>query len=231
MSREIFNAYFEKLVFIKVDKKEDYTIYAASINSSFGDGKKEYVLLFVPVHMSIADRALIQDLHWKSLQTRILANGYKLKPQKWEIPRGLQSPMFNIIDRSQTRSKYVLEGFNDMEMILQHDPKKNSKMQYHNKLNIIAALSTFKCIIVIEDQNIGMQEVPQGDHQNSQFESETPDYLPRQIVCDNKYCYYQSSDGTLSAPIQGYKQMGISYNMNSNEDVNHDGTDSSFQLL
>ena len=84
-ARTIINRFFEKLIFVKLDKKEEYAIYGAALNSSFGDGKKEYVLLFVPTHMSILDRARIDDLHWKSLQTRILTNGYKMKAQKWDI--------------------------------------------------------------------------------------------------------------------------------------------------
>lgn len=238
-SRDIINRYFAKIVFFKIDKKEDYSIYGAAINSAFGDGKKEHVLLFVPTHMSILDKARIEDLHWKSLQTRLLNNGYKLKVQKWEIPRGGEVPMFSIIHRNDERSKYVLDGDinKEVEMVLKHDPKKKSKMQYHNKINIIAALGTFKCIIVLNEgpppllnnqfhgqQTLSSHPPSQQNFNNQQNvttqryvpppDSEENDnsYLPRNVVCDNKYCYYQAEDGSRSAPIQGYQQMSMNYN-------------------
>ncbi|HMP28703.1 MAG TPA: hypothetical protein PKD85_03835, partial [Saprospiraceae bacterium] len=196
--------------------------------SSFGDGKKEYVLLFVPTHMSILDRARIDDLHWKSLQTRILTNGYKMKAQKWDIPRGGHVPMFSIVHRNEERSKYAMDGDinNEVDMVIKHDPKKKSKMQYHNKMNIIASLGTFKCIIVLNEQLMSRQPTgyPMGKPPVAQRyvppsglveeEEEETSYLPRNVVCDNKYCYYQNSDGTkeiISSPIQGYKPMSISY--------------------
>jgi hypothetical protein len=231
-SRDIINRYFAKVVFFKIDKKEDYSIYGAAINSAFGDGKKEYVLLFVPTHMSILDKAYIEDLHWKSLQTRLLNNGYKLKAQKWEIPRGGEVPMFSIIHRNDERSKYVLDGDinKEVEMVLKHDPKKKSKMQYHNKINIIAALGTFKCILVLNEGPPPLLNNPnQQIHPNQNHPSQIPptqryvppdndsmendnSYLPRNVVCDNKYCYYQAEDGSRSAPIQGYQQMSMNYN-------------------
>jgi hypothetical protein len=274
-SRKIINRFFEKLIFVKLDKKEEYAIYGAALNSSFGDGKKEYVLLFVPTHMSILDRARIDDLHWKSLQTRILTNGYKMKAQKWDIPRGGNVPMFNIVHRNEERSKYTMDGDinNEVEMVIKHDPKKKSKMQYHNKMNIIAALGTFKCIIVLNENappkqhpstypSIGVQPPtgyplgrpsvsqryvppsgaqPQYQSGSEEFEEETS-YLPRNVICDNKYCYYQNSDGTkeiVSSPIQGYKQMSVSYGTPVDvEDHNmpppnnySDGSNEDFELL
>lgn len=213
MSRELINQYFEKLIFIKIDKKEDYTIYGSAINSSFGDGKKEYVLLFVPEHIGITDRALIKDLHWKSLQTRILTNGYKLKPQKWEIPRTKSVPMFNIVARDENRSKYIIEGelSNEVEMMLQHDLKKKTKFQFTNKINLIAALTTFRCIIVINDIS---NSYTSNEEDLSVVEDVDQGYLPRQVVCDNKYCYYQSEDGTktvINKPINGYQPISLEY--------------------
>jgi hypothetical protein len=34
-------------------------------------------------------------------------------------------------------------------MILLHDAKKKSMFQYHNQMNLIAALLTFKCVITV----------------------------------------------------------------------------------
>lgn len=266
--RETIGRYFSNITFSKVDRKEDYAIYGASINSSFGSGKKEYVLLFVPNHMAILDRGKISDLHWKSLQTRILTNGYRLPSQKWDIPRGTQLPMFSVVERTDERSKYKLEGSKETEMILKHDPKKKTKFQYHNRINLVAALSTFMCILVINDETKFSPEtmspytlyppntVPQSVRKRYEpeisksvhlqvpvsvhgSEKEEDSFLPK-IVCNDKYCYYESPSGTAT-PIKGYLPMGVSYgfgeeinenNKFSSEMSNKDrGVDDSFELL
>jgi hypothetical protein len=54
--------------------------------------------------------------------------------------------MFTLIDRLPDRSVYG-GADNTLEMVLLHDPKKKSQIQYHNKINLIAALATYKCAI------------------------------------------------------------------------------------
>lgn len=145
---ELLNAYFDKLVFLKVEQKEGFTIYAASITSSYGDGKKTYALAFVPVHMAILDKGYLRDLHWQNFQTRVLSNGWKIQAQRWDMRqiKGLATPMFNLVERNEARTKYVCESA-PLEMLLLHDPKKKSQYQYHNRINLLAALVTFKCIL------------------------------------------------------------------------------------
>lgn len=148
---EILNSYFGDLLFIKIEKKENFTVYAAAISSSYGDGKKQYALAFIPSHMAILDKGYLRDLHWQNLQTRTLSNGYKLPNQKWTIAKHLPTPMFDIVERNEAKSKYLCES-EPLEMILLHDPKKKSIYQYHNRMNLMAALVTFKCVIsLLED--------------------------------------------------------------------------------
>jgi hypothetical protein len=248
--RETIGQYFANITFSKVDKKEDYIIYGAAIHSSFGAGKKEYVLLFVPTHMAILDTGKITDLHWKSLQTRILTNGYRLNSQKWDVPRGAQLPMFSVTDRNDERSKYTLEGSKETEMILKHDPKKKTRFQYHNRMNLIAALATFMCVLVINDETkftpnptytsnaaplpIRTRYEP-GNPLERQPQPQPYDdegsFLPK-IVCNDKYCYYESPNGSTSAPIKGYLPMGVSYGIGDEPEHNTtNATDDSFELL
>jgi hypothetical protein len=56
---------------------------------------------------------------------------------------------------------------NEVEMVIKHDPKKKSKMQYHNKMNIIASLGTFKCIIVLNEQLMNHQPTGWQQHLKS----------------------------------------------------------------
>lgn len=148
---DTLNAYFGDLTFYKVSLKEDFTLYAAYVSSPFGDNRKQYILAFVPSHIAILDTAPLRDLHWRSLQTRVLPNGYKIPRQAWKVPRGLASPMFALVDRNEARTKYTIEGDPSVEMILLHDPKKKSVYQFGNKINVIAALTSFRCVINLVD--------------------------------------------------------------------------------
>jgi len=145
---EIINAYFDGIVFLKTDQKENYTIYASAISSSFGDGSKTYALAFVPAHMAILDRGYLKDLHWQNFQTRTLTNGWKIANQRWDLRKlkGLPTPMFDVVERNEIKTKYKCES-EPLEMILLHDPKKKSIYQYHNRINMLAALSTFRCVL------------------------------------------------------------------------------------
>lgn len=149
---DIINLYFGKIVFQKVDLREDHAIYVAALSSSYQDGKKQYAMAFVPNHLAVLSRAYLSDLSWVNLQTRTMttANGYKMPPQRWEIPKGLPTPMFTIIDRTENKSSYLSDEL-PLEMILIHDPKKKSKYQYHSHMNLLAALVTFKCVISLLD--------------------------------------------------------------------------------
>jgi hypothetical protein len=145
---DLVSRYFESLVFFKVERKENYVIYAASINSSYGDGKKQYVIAFVLTNFAIPEKCKLSNLPWQNIQTRVLENGWKIPKQNWKIPQDLPNPLFDLQSRDDFSSTYHLAYGNSMlEMILKHDPKKRSKYQYHTKMNLIASLMTFRCVI------------------------------------------------------------------------------------
>lgn len=147
---DIINLYFGKIVFSKIDLREEHAIYVAALSSSYQDGRKQYAMAFVPNHLAVLTRAYLSDLSWVNLQTRTMTNGYKMPPQRWEIPKGLPTPMFSLVERTENKSKYISDEL-PLEMVLIHDPKKKSKYQYHNHMNLLAALVTFKCVISLRD--------------------------------------------------------------------------------
>ena len=234
---DTLNLYFDKIVFFKVDRKEDFAIYAAAITSSFGDGRKQYVLAFVPTHLAILNKAYITNLHWRSLQTRVLANGYKIPQQKWSIPRGLQMPMFIMVDRNDSRTKYTSEDDRTIEMVLLHDVKKKSIYQYGAKINIIAALTSFRCVINLIDVVAKTLPPHQRPIQALATRMPTPElaYRPPEEpvyssgngtgsgACTTKYCMYNAGLSTeegntqLAQPFQSasgngsYRQLPTTY--------------------
>ena len=146
---DLINNYFNKTVFEKVDQKETFIIYAARITSSLGSGQKQYVLAFVPVEHAIKNKAYLYELAWHNVQTRLLRKGYNLVQQKWDMPRNLPNIIFDKIERNKQYTKYIYlnEGEPVFEMILLHDPKKQSRYQYYDRMDIVASLNTFSCVL------------------------------------------------------------------------------------
>jgi len=155
------NPFFKDLIFTKVEPKEGFTIYAAAVSATLGDGKKQYVLVLVPTHMAIVDQARIHELHWSNVQTRYLQNGYRLPPQRFAVPKGIPLLMFHIQRRDTPRSTYIAEDNVPLEMDLLHDPKKKSIHQYYDKMNIVGAIMTFRCSIsVISPTSVPLSSLP-----------------------------------------------------------------------
>jgi hypothetical protein len=145
---EIFNSYFNNLLFTQVDEKEGFSIYGACVSSGLGGGLKRYILLFVPLILTFKKKALIHELNWKNLQTRELSYSYKLPPQPWNLPRGVIDPLLNITKRDLESSQYNAIDMNfPFDIILLHNPKKKSKYQYRNSLTLTAAILMFNCVI------------------------------------------------------------------------------------
>jgi hypothetical protein len=146
---DLVNEYFGNMVFTKVEQKEKFIIYAARISSSFGDGTKQYALAFVPTHLAIKNTAHLNELYWQSFQTRLLNPGYKITPQKWEIPDKVPDIFFKMVTRENSHTNYLPELNIGLELLMIHDPKKTSKYQYHSKITLFGALSSFHCVISV----------------------------------------------------------------------------------
>ena len=142
---EIFNACFKNLVFTRVDEKQGYVIYGASIATGLAGGHKQYVLLFVPSHLTFKTQARIHELPWQNLQTRNLIYSYRLKEQSWVLPRNIPNILLEIRSRNKQYSTYSAVGF-PFEILLLHKPKKKTIYQYHNKIMLAAVISTFSAV-------------------------------------------------------------------------------------
>lgn len=157
---EYINAYFKDLIFTKVvDNKEGYAIYGAGISSGIGGGKMRYVLLFVPVEESYRKRGKIEELRWKNLQTRALGDSYKLKPQRWNIPRDVPDFLLSVQTRSKNYSTYTNPEI-PFEILLLHNPRKKTEYQYRNKLMLSAAIDMFETIINYKQPEVRYPFVP-----------------------------------------------------------------------
>lgn len=158
---DLINFYFKDLVFTKVvENKEGFAIYGAGISSGIGGGKKRYVLLFVPVSLAVRKQGKIQDLSWKNLQTRTLEESYKLKSQRWLMPKEVPDFLLSVKTRTKKYSTYVCDEI-PFEILLLHNPRKKTEYQYRNKLTLSAAIDMFETIINYKEPEISHPFVPE----------------------------------------------------------------------
>jgi hypothetical protein len=135
---------FADIVLTLFERKEKYTIYMAPIQSNFPVAGNQYLYAIVPEHLAILTEGTLSTLPWVNIQTRYNNNKPILKPQKWSA-KLKTNLMFDMIEKQDAFSKYISKD-KSMDLILMYDPKK-SKNQYHSTVNMLFALSTFRCII------------------------------------------------------------------------------------
>lgn len=151
---EIINDYFKDLVFTKVvENKEGYAIYGAGVSSGLGGDKSRYVLLFVPVMYATKSRSKIENLMWKNLQTRNLEDSYKLKSQRWFLPKDNPDFLLTVQKRTKDYSSYESPDL-PFEILLLHNPRKKTEFQYRNKLALSSAIDMFETIINYKEPEV-----------------------------------------------------------------------------
>jgi len=145
---ELLNRYFGNLVFYKVDEREHYTLYAADVTAGHtADNKSTYVVVFVPHYYAKREKAYLRELAWHNLQTRFMRDPYKIPRQKWTIPRDVQDVMFRVQHREKQHTIYSPETPLPLEMLLLHDPKKQSLYQHNNRVGLVGSLLSFRCVL------------------------------------------------------------------------------------
>lgn len=145
--KSIINYYFNGLSFSKADSKDNYILYVAKIYSAFADDSSQYIIAMVPQHLSIKDRATINELDWHNIQARKIKKEYLISSQQWNIPRDVLPLNFILKDRSSSQTSYKSrEGLN-LDLLLLHNPRKKSEYQYPNNITFLAALGTYSCVL------------------------------------------------------------------------------------
>jgi hypothetical protein len=150
--RSIVNSFFQGLVFTRVERKDNYVIYAVKLPGQLGNGFKQYILLYVHIHNAIEEKTTIDNLLYINLQIRTLQTNYKIGEQRWnfKLNNKQNNPFFNLIDRNKERSFYTTRfGDFDIELLLKHNQKKNTEYQYQNRVTLTEAFETYNCILQI----------------------------------------------------------------------------------
>ena len=145
---EIVNKYFDTLVFTKLEEKQtpegnSFFLYGAKTQGMYSDGLINYVLLFVPSHLSIKTKAKITELPWESLQTRRISKNYKILKQSWKPEKDNEDVLLSVVSREKRYSVYRGSSNFPFEILLLHNPKKKTVYQFNNRIALSSALRTF----------------------------------------------------------------------------------------
>ena len=166
---ELINDYLKDLVFIRVEDKEGYAVYAAKISGLLGAGKSRYALAFVPIALASAKTSFIHNLRWQNVQLRTLQYGYRIKRQVWKPPNDLPDPIMEVKSRQQEYSRYLIPGY-PFEILLLHNPRKKTVYQYQNKVFISSAIGEFDSLFnYVGDPSIFDPPKPDWSGSNIQF--------------------------------------------------------------
>lgn len=155
------------LIFEHVETKSGMDTYVAHTTGSLGNGHKRYIILHVPAQQDVQQswyvpaiynppqKSLARNLEWVSISTRSIKppsdKWNKLVSQRWKPVEGegtISKIYLELVDRTAEWTKYIY-GENEIkiDLLMLHDPKRNTKFQYHSKINLLSALDSFSCVL------------------------------------------------------------------------------------
>lgn len=143
----IFSNYYEGLIFTKIKNINNFSLYAASIQSGLGKGFR-YVILTVPIDGTVDGfRVGIDSLMWVSLQTRFIEDDYGLTKQAFnpKVIKGMESEI-TVTSRDEKMTYYESAEYPVMISLL----NVNKSRDYSNKGSIRIALETYQTVVTLK---------------------------------------------------------------------------------
>jgi hypothetical protein len=201
------NAMMRDLIFQKCDIKEQYVIYGASILAVYGNDKKCYFLVFVPIHLAILDKAYLYELPWQNFQSRIMPGIYRLQSQRWNLPEDVEDIKFNLSKREKMYTSYTPVNGDNFTLLLLHDNKKKSIFQHYNHTTLIKAIGSYACVLNYEGDTLYSPiQQPHQVQQAQSFDygdSKPKKYILNQALNSQNQFMQSSSVGTAKSNMEG----------------------------
>lgn len=147
------NNYFDGIVFQKARLFEKYTDYICPIINYNSDGKQKYVIVSVMNPDAKIQKATIHQLRWFSICT---TENLNLQNTKLKVQNFFRSSkdgnvdtekILTAIDRDYERTIYCVKPDLPVRVILLHNLKEKSQLQFPDNLSLHLAVDTFNCIV------------------------------------------------------------------------------------
>lgn len=146
---ELINNYFESPVLQKTENKSTSSIYMCKIKTLLASPEQRYLIAITPLDRNqIGKRISLENISWKSFQTRSLINlEIDLPVHKYSQKNHSDYTIpVSLINRYEDHTDYIINNYNSTVTLLH---KNKNLYEYPPNGNLAACLETYKTIIVI----------------------------------------------------------------------------------
>lgn len=150
------NEYFSPLTFQRYQSFEKYATYVCRVNTYESSSRNKYVVVSVLNKDAFLEKATIDKLRWFNIMTSD------------EIDIKIATPLFDFFhshkdnnvstkkvfiadNRNYEKTTYSNTKGDPIKIILLHNSKKKSYLQWPDELTLHQAVDTYKCIIYRTD--------------------------------------------------------------------------------
>ncbi len=146
---DIIDEYFDSPTLEKVQNKNNLSIYMCKIKTLLASPEQRYIFVTTSLDdIPIGKKVLLENINWKSFQTRVLSNvnqnvpihSYSPKNQdKYLIPVSLRN-------RYEDHTDYDLKNYKCTVTLIH---KNKNLYEYPSNGNLASCLETYKTVVII----------------------------------------------------------------------------------
>ena len=149
---EVIDSYFESPTLEKVQNSDNKSIYMAKIKTLLASPEQRYIIAITDTdHYPIGKKLPLNNIPWKSFQTRYLSNLDKNITSHTYSPKNIPEYTLKIslIKRYEDHTDYSLNNYKTLTITLIH--KNKNLYEYPPSGNLASCLETYKSVIVIKN--------------------------------------------------------------------------------
>lgn len=147
---EVIDNYFESPILEKTQNSQNKSIYMTKIKTLLASPEQRYIIAITDLdHYPIGKKLPLNNIPWKSFQTRYISNMDKNIITHSYSSKNLPeyTLKLSLLNRYEDHTDYNLENYNSIIVTLVH--KNKNLYEYPPSGNLAACLETYKSIIVI----------------------------------------------------------------------------------
>lgn len=147
---EVIDNYFESPILEKTQNSENKSIYMTKIKTLLASPEQRYIIAITDLDQyPIGKKLPLNNIPWKSMQTRYLSNLNKNIVTHSYSPKNLPeyTLKLTLLNRYEDHTDYLLENHKSVIATLIH--KNKNLYEYPPSGNLASCLETYKSIIVI----------------------------------------------------------------------------------
>lgn len=145
---ELLDDYFESPTLEKVQDTQNTSVYMCKIHTLLASPEKRYIVAITSQDKNpIGKKITLQNINWKSFQTRSFANVEKNITTHKYSPKNLPQYTIDVslTNRYEDHTEYKVNKYNNIMVTLIH--KNKNLYEYPPSGNLASCLETYKTVI------------------------------------------------------------------------------------